>query len=109
MLPLIVQQKEETKMEKFIPYEKLSKKKKRELDADRRTVWAISPVTRKSENPKAYNRKKAQKWKNDSGSVLSFFPVAIMIIRPMLIAMSIWQNSHTVLLRRKVFKRFAII
>jgi len=59
-------------MEKFIPYEKLSKKKKRELDADRRTVWAISPVTRKSENPKAYNRKKAQKWKNDSGSVLSF-------------------------------------
>jgi len=64
-------------MEKFIPYEKLSKKKKRELDADRRTVWAISPVTRKSENPKAYNRKKAQKWKNDSGSVLSVFPVAL--------------------------------
>ena len=32
-------------MEKFIPYEKLSKKKKRELDAGRRTVWAISPVT----------------------------------------------------------------
>ena len=48
-------------MEKFIPYEKLSKKKKRELDAGRRTVWAISPVTRKSENPKAYHRRKAQK------------------------------------------------
>ena len=60
-------------MQKFIPYEKLSKKKKRELDAGRRTVWAISPVTRKSENPKAYNRRKAQKWKNDSGSVLSVF------------------------------------
>ena len=60
-------------MEKFIPYEKLSKKKKRELDAGRRTVWAVSPVTRKSENPKAYNRRKAQKWTNDSGSVLSFF------------------------------------
>ncbi len=59
-------------MEKFTPYEKLSKKKKRELDAGRRTAWAISPVTRKSENPKAYNRRKAQKWKNDSGSVLSF-------------------------------------
>lgn len=53
-------------MEKFIPYEKLSKKKKRALDAGRRTVWAVSPVTRKSENPKAYNRKKAQKWTNDS-------------------------------------------
>ena len=47
-------------MEKFIPYEKLSKKKKRELDAGRRTVWTVSPVTRKPENPKAYNRRKAQ-------------------------------------------------
>ena len=53
-------------MEKFIPYEKLSKKKKRELDAGKRTVWAISPVTRKPEIPKAYNRKKAQKWMDDS-------------------------------------------
>ena len=60
-------------MEKFIPYEKLSKKKKRELDAGKRNVWAISPVTRKSENPKAYNRKKAQKWMDDSSSVLSLF------------------------------------
>jgi len=60
-------------MEKFIPYEKLSKKKQREQDAGKRTVWAISPVTRRPENPKAYNRKKAQKWKNDSGSVLSLF------------------------------------
>ena len=58
-------------MEKFIPYAKLSKKKKRELDALRRSVWTISPVTRKSENPKAYNRKKAQKWMDDSSSVLS--------------------------------------
>ena len=59
-------------MEKFIPYEKLSKKKKRELDAGRRTVWAISPVTRKSENPKAYNRRKAQKRTDDPGSVRPF-------------------------------------
>ena len=60
-------------MEKFIPYEKLSKKKKRALDAGRRTVWTISPVTRKSENPKAYNRKKAQKWTNDSSFCAFFF------------------------------------
>ena len=60
-------------MEKFIPYEKLSKKKKRELDSGRRTLWTVSPVTRRSENPKAYNRKKAQKWKDDSSSVLSLF------------------------------------
>ena len=59
-------------MDKLIPYEKLSKKKKRELDAGKRTVWAISPVTRKPENPKAYNRRKAQKRMDDPGSVLSF-------------------------------------
>ena len=52
-------------------YEKLSKKKKRELYAGKRAIWAIIPVTRKSENPKAYNRKKAQKWTNDPDSVLS--------------------------------------
>ena len=60
-------------MEKFIPYEKLSKKKKRELNESRRTLWAISPVTRRPENPKAYNRKKAQKRMDDPGSVLSLF------------------------------------
>ena len=53
-------------MEKFIPYEKLSKKKKRELDAQRRGSWhGVNPVTRKSENPKAYNRRKAQDWKRE--------------------------------------------
>ena len=60
-------------MEKFVPYEKLSKKKQRELDALRRGSWGgLNPVTRKPENPKAYNRRKAQRWKNDS----SFEPFA---------------------------------
>lgn len=49
-------------MDKFIPYEKLSKKKKRELDQKRRNTWnGINPVTRKPANPKAYNRQKARK------------------------------------------------
>ena len=56
-------------MEKFIPYEKLSKKKQRELNASRRTTWAVNPVTRKPANPKAYNRKTARNWKDDSNSV----------------------------------------
>ncbi len=48
-------------MEKFVPYEKLSKKKKRELNAKRRKTWGtMSPVTRKPQNPKAYNRKKTR-------------------------------------------------
>ena len=48
-------------MEKCIPYEKLSKKKKRALDAARRNTWGgLSPVTRRSDNPKAYKRSKAR-------------------------------------------------
>lgn len=60
-------------MEKFIPYEKLSKKKRRALDAKRREVWPISPITRKPENPKAYKRKKAQRMDDDSSSVPFLF------------------------------------
>ena len=56
-------------MEKFIPYEKLSKKKQRELNAARRGIWTINPVTRKPANPTAYTRKTARKWKDDSHSV----------------------------------------
>ena len=64
-------------MEKFIPYEKLSKKKQRELNAARRGTWTINPVTRKPANPKAYNRKTARNWKDDSNSV-PFFPYAFL-------------------------------
>lgn len=61
-------------MEKFIPYEKLSKKAKRELDARRRKDWGgISPVTRKPENPKAYNRAKARKRQDAGGRAFCFF------------------------------------
>jgi hypothetical protein len=56
-------------MERFIPYEKLSKKKQRELNTARRGTWTINPVTRKPANPKAYNRKTARNWKDDSNSV----------------------------------------
>ncbi|WP_458463459.1 hypothetical protein [Paenibacillus sp.] len=58
-------------MEKFIPYEKLSKKEKRKMNLAKRQTWgSMSPVTRKPENSKAYNRRKAQNWKKDcSGSV----------------------------------------
>lgn len=61
-------------MEKFIPYEKLSKKEQRKRNAQRRGGWqGLSPVTRRSENPRAYNRRKAQSWKRDPGSVPFLF------------------------------------
>ena len=69
-------------MDKFIPFEKLSKKDQlipaemrskegqRPPTAQRRgSRQGVSPVTRRAENPKAYNRRKAQKWKDDSSSV----------------------------------------
>ncbi len=45
--------------EKFVPFEKLSKKKQRELNKQQRTTWgSLDPTTRKPENSKAYNRNK---------------------------------------------------
>ena len=54
-------------MEKFIPYEKLSKKEKRKVDAARRSTWGdLNPTTRKPQNSKAYNRNKARNWKREN-------------------------------------------
>lgn len=53
-------------MEKFVPYEKLSKKEKRKIDQMRRGSWGdVNPVSRKVESKKLYNRKRSQDWKND--------------------------------------------
>ena len=53
-------------MEKFIPYEKLSKKQKRKMDLAKRQTWGeLNPVTRKPVSSKAYNRKKSQGWKRE--------------------------------------------
>ena len=68
-------------MTKYVPYEKLSKKKQRAMNAKRRETWSISPVTRKPANPKAYNRKKAQDWKSDSSSVPFFF-ISLRLLPP---------------------------
>ena len=55
-------------MAKFVSREKLSKKARKELDNQKRAVWAFSPPTRTVESKKLYNRKKiARAWKNDFG------------------------------------------
>ena len=66
-------------MNKFIPYEKLSRKKQREHDRKQRRTWGpLNPVTRKPDNPKAYNRRKARKWdREDSPSVPFFHDIII--------------------------------
>ena len=60
-------------MEKYIPYEKLSKKEKRKINNKRRRTWGgINPITRKPENSKAYSRKKNQYWQDELSSADSF-------------------------------------
>ncbi|MDR0936885.1 MAG: hypothetical protein LBM98_09410 [Oscillospiraceae bacterium] len=50
------------KTEKFIAFEKLSKKDKRRLNNEKRGTWgALNPVTRVPANPKAYNRAKLKR------------------------------------------------
>ena len=45
-------------MKKFIPKEKLGKKARKQLDSEQRSTWAFSPVTKKVESIKLYNRKR---------------------------------------------------
>ena len=55
-------------MAKFASREKLSKKARKELDNQKRTVWAFSPMTKKVESKKLYDRRKsAHAWKDDFG------------------------------------------
>ena len=68
-------------MKKYIPYEKLSKKEKRKVDAAARGSWnGINPVTRKPENSRAYNRRKARTWSDDSLTVPFDFSTKVVAL-----------------------------
>lgn len=64
-------------MKRFIPYEKLSKKKQQELDCQRRGSWnGVNPVTRRPEDEKLYKRNRAQSWKKDTGDALLLYRIS---------------------------------
>ena len=49
------------RMEKFVAYEKLSKKKQKELNKAKRGTWGVmSPITKVKPSAKVYSRKKKQ-------------------------------------------------
>lgn len=49
-------------MKKFTPYDKLSKKKQKEIDNQKRNTWgAINPVTQVISDKKKYSRKQKHK------------------------------------------------
>ena len=61
-------------MEKFVSFEKLSKKKQREQNQQKRNDWGlIKPITRKIPSQKIYNRKKARNWKQNPDFALLFY------------------------------------
>jgi len=53
------------RMPKFISRDKLSKKARKELDRQHRTLWQYSPVTKKMDSKKIYNRKTKSLARND--------------------------------------------
>ena len=56
-------------MKAFVPYEKLSKKQRKEIDKAKRATWGeVIPVTRRIDSAKIYNRKKHQRGGFDSGA-----------------------------------------
>ena len=64
-------------MTSFIPRDKLSKKARKQLDAEQRTTWGFSPSTRKVESKKLYNRKKRSHACYDDSGMGSFSPATI--------------------------------
>ena len=62
-------------MDRFIERAKMSKKARRELDAKRRVTWDFSPVSRRVESRKIYNRKKRSRGRTDDFGAGSFYHV----------------------------------
>ncbi len=84
--------------EKFVPYEKLQKKKRRALDAAKRGSWgAVDPVTRRAKRSDAYDRtQENRRWQADlrkgtdaSGGYL-MCPRQIVVCRFPLPTLSTW-------------------
>ncbi len=61
-------------MSKFILREKMGKKARKELDSQRRTLWQHSPVTKKIESKKRYNRKTKSHARYDDYGMGFFMP-----------------------------------
>ena len=59
-------------MNTFIPREKMSRKARKELDAQRRVLWSVPPVTRTVPDKTKYNRKRSARIKHDSGAAFGF-------------------------------------
>ena len=60
-------------MDRFIPKAKMSKKAKKRIATEQRGIWAFSPVTKKIDSKKLYNRKRISRARNDDSTRDSLF------------------------------------
>jgi len=67
---VIIREKEKKRnMNRMIPLKKLSKREKATLDRAKRVTWGdVNPITRTTDNKKAYSRKKSPRWYNDDST-----------------------------------------
>ncbi len=60
-------------MERFVSYEKMSKKQQKIVNASKRGSWGnVKPITKVKVSAKIYNRKKEQNSRDYSNSFWSF-------------------------------------
>lgn len=55
---ILERRKEMVDMKTFVPRDKMTKRARKKLDAQNRTTWAFSPVTKVIKSKKVYDRKK---------------------------------------------------
>ena len=55
---ILERRKEMVEMKSFVPRDKMSKRARKKLDAQNRTTWEFSPVTKIIKSKKVYDRKK---------------------------------------------------
>ncbi len=55
---ILERRKEMKDMKTFVPRDKMSKRARKRLDAQNRTTWEFSPVTKIVKSKKVYDRKK---------------------------------------------------
>ena len=65
-------------MKRFVPREKLGKKARKQLDSEQRATWAFSPVSKKVESKKLYNRKRKSHDRYDDYGMGFLFVYTIM-------------------------------
>lgn len=59
-------------VKKFVPEEKMSKKARKQKAQEKREVWPMSPVTRRMESRKVYNRKRISRTRYEEGREIFF-------------------------------------